>query len=70
QATRAQVLALVVSDVAGDDLSAIASGPCAADPSRYADALDILARWDVQAPASVQEHLERGAFGGEVHTRV
>lgn len=63
QATRARVLALVVSDVAGDDLSAIASGPCAPDPSTYRDALDVLARWDVQAPASVAAHLERGVRG-------
>jgi glycerate 2-kinase len=63
QATRARVLALVVSDVAGDDLSAIASGPCAADPSTYQDALEILARWDVVPPASVAAHLERGARG-------
>lgn len=66
QGTRAQVLALVVSDVAGDDLSAIASGPCAPDPSTYQDALDILARWDVDAPAAVLAHLRRGV-GGEAH---
>jgi len=63
QATRARVLALVVSDVAGDDLSAIASGPCAPDPSTYRDALDVLERWDVTPPASVAAHLERGARG-------
>ena len=63
QATRARVLALVVSDVAGDDLSAIASGPCAPDPSTYRDALDVLARWEVDVPASVADHLERGARG-------
>ena len=63
QATRARVLALVVSDVAGDDLSAIASGPCAPDPSTYRDAIDILARWGVEAPASVAAHLARGERG-------
>ena len=63
QATRARVLALVVSDVAGDDLSAIASGPCAPDLSTYRDALDVLARWEVDVPASVTDHLERGARG-------
>ena len=68
QASAAQVLALVVSDVAGDDLSAIASGPCAADPSRYQDAIDILARWNVVAPASVAGHLERGARGEVAET--
>ena len=63
QATRARVRVLVVSDVAGDDLSAIASGPCAPDPSTYSDALDVLSRWDVTPPASVLEHLQRGARG-------
>jgi len=63
QATPAQVLALVISDVAGDDLSAIASGPCAPDPSTYADAIDVLARWSVEAPASIEAHLRAGARG-------
>lgn len=63
QATRARVLALVISDVAGDDLSAIASGPCAPDPSTYADALDVLARWDVEPPASIAQRLQAGARG-------
>ncbi|MFA7667083.1 MAG: glycerate kinase [Burkholderiaceae bacterium] len=63
QATRARVLALVVSDVAGDDLSAIASGPCAPDPSTYADALEVLARWQVEPPAAVAAHLQAGLRG-------
>lgn len=63
QATAARVCALVISDVAGDDVSAIASGPCAPDPSTYADALDVLARRGVAAPASVARHLARGARG-------
>jgi hydroxypyruvate reductase len=63
QATRARVCALVVSDVAGDDLAAIASGPCAPDPTTYADALAVLARWGVQPPTGVRERLERGARG-------
>ncbi|MCL4744852.1 MAG: glycerate kinase [Burkholderiaceae bacterium] len=63
QATRARVLALVVSDVAGDDLSAIASGPCAPDPSSYADARAVLARWKVEVPPSVAAHLASGERG-------
>src|SRR5690606_13549122 len=59
--TRANVLALMISDVAGDDPSSIASGPRSPAPSTYADALAILARWRVSAPASVREHLQRGA---------
>jgi hydroxypyruvate reductase len=63
QASRAPVTTLIVSDVAGDDPSAIASGPTVADPSTFADALAILRRWGAQVPASVQAHLERGARG-------
>ena len=62
-ACKAQVLALVVSDVTGDDPTHIASGPCAPDPSTYQDALDIFTRYGVNAPASVVAHLQRGARG-------
>jgi hydroxypyruvate reductase len=59
----ARVLALIVSDVTGDSPSDIASGPCAPDPSTYADAQDILRRWNVQPPASIADWLRRGAAG-------
>ena len=62
-ACKARVLALIVSDVTGDDPTQIASGPCAPDPTTYADALDILDRYDVRAPQAVRAHLERGAQG-------
>jgi glycerate 2-kinase len=62
-ASRAQVLALVISDVTGDDPTHIASGPCSPDPTTYADAIDILARYGVQAPASIASHLANGAAG-------
>jgi hydroxypyruvate reductase len=62
-ATKARVLALVVSDVTGDDPTHIASGPCSPDPTTYQDALDIFARYSVNAPASVVDYLERGARG-------
>jgi hydroxypyruvate reductase len=63
QATRARVCALVISDVAGDDVSAIASGPCAPDPTTYRQAIEVLARWRVVPPTSIACHLERGARG-------
>ncbi len=62
-ASRAPVLALVVSDVTGDDPTHIGSGPCSPDPTTYRDCLDILARFRVQPPASVAAHLDRGARG-------
>jgi glycerate 2-kinase len=62
-ATKARVLALLISDVAGDDPSAIASGPCVPDPSTYADAQAVLARWNITAPDAVMQYLARGARG-------
>lgn len=67
-ATRAPVLGLIISDVAGDDPSAIASGPTVADPSTYADALAILARYEVDTPESVAAWLQAGAAGEHAET--
>jgi glycerate 2-kinase len=60
-ASRAPVLALIISDVTGDDPTHIASGPCAPDPTTYADAREILARYTVNIPPSVKQRLEKGA---------
>ena len=56
-ATRARVLALIVSDVTGDDPTHIASGPCAPDPTTYANAREILGRYGIDAPVSVARRL-------------
>src|SRR5882672_6781965 len=58
-ACRAQVVALIISDVTGDDPTHIASGPCAPDPTTYADAREILTRYRVDPPASVKARLEK-----------
>ncbi len=60
-ASRAPVVALIISDVTGDDPTHIASGPCAPDPSTYADAREILKRFSVTPPGSVRERLEKAA---------
>ena len=60
-ASRAPVMALIISDVTGDDPTHIASGPCAPDPTTYADAREILARYRVEPPASVKLRLEKAA---------
>ena len=62
-ACKARVLALIISDVTGDDPTHIGSGPCAPDPSSYQDALDIITRYGVKAPAAVMTHLRRGVLG-------
>jgi hydroxypyruvate reductase len=60
-ASRAPVVALIISDVTGDDPTHIASGPCAPDPTTYADALEILEHYGVKPPASVGKRLASGA---------
>ena len=60
-ACKAPVVALIISDVTGDDPTHIASGPCAPDPTTYADALEILARYRVTPPGAVRKRLEKGA---------
>jgi len=52
------MLALIISDVVGDDPTHIASGPCAPDPTTCADALDRLQRFGIALPAGVRHHLE------------
>lgn len=61
-----RLLTLIISDVVGDPLDVIASGPTAEDPTTYADALAVLERYRLlaQAPASVVQHLQAGASGG------
>ena len=61
-ATPADLHALILSDVLGDDLSAIASGPTVPDPSTFSDAIDILTSKNIwrKIPVNVQQHLERG----------
>ena len=62
-ACRAPILALVISDVTGDDPTHIASGPCAPDPSTYDEAIGILRKYAVPPPESVRKHLDSGARG-------
>ena len=63
--TEATIVTLILSDVLGDDLSAIASGPTVPDPTTYQDAVAILKRYRIwqAVPQRVRQHLDRGCQG-------
>jgi hydroxypyruvate reductase/glycerate 2-kinase len=59
------LISLIISDVIGDPLDVIASGPTAPDPTTFADAWRVLERFQLldKATAAVRHHLLRGAAG-------
>lgn len=59
---------LLISDVVGDGLDTIGSGPTVPDPTTYGEALEILARRRVEAPGTVTEFLTAGAEGRQSET--
>jgi hydroxypyruvate reductase len=60
-AAPARVLTLAISDVPGDELSTIASGPTVPDPTTCADALEIVERYAIDLPPAAREMLGRGS---------
>lgn len=59
-AAPARVVALLLSDVVGDDVSSIASGPTAPDPTTLEDARGVLRRYGIDPPESVARRLRDG----------
>jgi hydroxypyruvate reductase len=61
----ARVVSLILSDVIGDDLTSIASGPTVGDPSTFGDAMYILAKYHIRrsTPAGALSYLEAGMHG-------
>lgn len=64
-ATSATIVSLVLSDVLGDDLATIGSGPTAPDPTTFQDARGILKKFQLwpRVSAAVRVHLEKGING-------
>ncbi len=59
------LISLILSDVVGDDLSSIASGPTVADKTTYEDAVVTLKSWGLwnEVSNSIKQHLESGLKG-------
>lgn len=66
----ARVVSLILSDVVGDHLDVIASGPTAPDPTTYADALDLLDSYGLsnRLPGAILDHLRAGRAGQHPET--
>ncbi|HMD69705.1 MAG TPA: glycerate kinase [Bryobacteraceae bacterium] len=64
-AAPAAVEALLLSDVIGDDIGVIGSGPAAPDASTFGEAAEILRRYGIseRVPRAVRERIERGERG-------
>jgi hydroxypyruvate reductase len=64
------VWTLILSDVIGDDIGTIGSGPTAPDPSSFGDALDVVLRYGLEPelPPPVVEHLREGLAGRRPET--
>ena len=60
-AAPARVVALLISDVPGDDPSVIASGPTVADPTTSADALAIIDKYEIAAAGACAGYLQSAA---------
>ncbi|GAA0538382.1 glycerate kinase type-2 family protein [Chitinophaga japonensis] len=58
----APLCSLILSDVVGDDLDVIGSGPTVPDRSTFADTMAVLEKYHLtqQVPASIQQHLQKG----------
>lgn len=61
----AKLVSLIISDVVGNPLSSIASGPTTADETTFQDAWQVIEKYQLveQLPESIKNHLKRGLAG-------
>lgn len=63
--TKAKVYSLIISDVVGDDISAIASGPTVPDNSTFQESKDVLSQYNLldTVPSAIFAHINKGING-------
>jgi glycerate 2-kinase len=62
-ASPARVISLIMSDVIGDPIDFIASGPTAPDTTSFSDALAIIQKYGLEVPQDVKERFQQGSRG-------
>jgi hydroxypyruvate reductase len=63
RASPARVISLIVSDVIGDAIDFIGSGPTAPDTTSFADASAIIQKYGIEIPNTVQQRIQHGLLG-------
>lgn len=64
----AEVWGFVISDVVGNDLGTIASGPISPDTSTFSNAIRILKKYNIPTPKKVWEYFSKGAYEKKLET--
>ena len=66
-----QMVSLILSDVVGDEISMIASGPTVDDETTYLNSMEIIRKYEIEnkIPLSILNHIKKGLLG-EVHETV
>ena len=64
----AKVISFIISDVIGNDLGTIASGPLIPDQSTFEDAINILNKYHIKPPKNIQEYLKKGVNNTNLET--
>lgn len=57
---KAPILALIISDVTGDEATHVASGPCSPDPTTFSDAIAVLDHYNLNVPQTINQLLLAG----------
>jgi hydroxypyruvate reductase len=60
--TKAKIVSLIISDVTGDRITDIASGPCCPDPTTFKNAINILEKYNIKNK-KISEFLKKGIKG-------